>query len=730
LLALLYARVALPNLTTGLVGGLNDAYQNMWNNYWVKTAVLDLHTNPFYTTYIYYPTGTSLRFHTLNPLNGLLTMPFNLTLGYLPTTNLLFIFALWLTCFSNYLLIRHLVGNPLAAFAGAAVATYANFRVIGFLVAGQTQMISGQWLPLYILCMLLSVQHLTTPSPATTRPKPWWLFTLLAVLLLIAMALTDWQYVMYAVLLTLLYGLFYFFILPRPRDKVLLLSRLALIGILFAIPTFPLLILPMVQEALISPWLDVSYQSALHALDLGDFIGFGLFNPGYLALALAALGLWWGWRYGKQDRTLFSPAWTVLFWAIVALIFYLFALGPQLYINNTNTGIPLPYALLQNLPVLNTGRDPGRFVIVALLGVGILSAFGLKFLLTRLQAALAARNLPSPLYRVLLSAALVAILLVADLAGYFVASGDAVAVPPDWPPFYQQLTADNEHYAILELPVFSDAGKGAEHYMAYQILHGKYIFDGRTARDRKLTNPNNFVKHASLFRQLWLFNIPEHLQQEAYPGRDILTPTDYTTLGLPILNFYNVRYIVEYKDAIPPDTLSKYETIIHQVLGEQASPTYEDSTLRAYAVPPAQSQPANPLTLDVGDGWYPAEIRSDNVVFRFADRRNRDLAGQPNDFPAQLLSMNLTTAPLPATLRLTAYSYKQPRTLLPAVNGTNVATFQLTPNAADFQLDLTLQPGNNIITFASPEPPLPTDDPSTDSRLLSFAMYGVTLQPK
>jgi hypothetical protein len=64
------------------------------------------------------------------------------------------------------------------------------------------------------------------------------------------------------------------------------------------------------------------------------------------------------------------------------------------------------------------------------------------------------------------------------------------------------------------------------------------------------------------------------------------------------------------------------------------------------------------------------------------------------------------------------------------VNGTNVATFQLTPNAADFQLDLTLQPGNNIITFASPEPPLPTDDPSTDSRLLSFAMYGVTLQPK
>src|SRR2546426_8310720 len=70
-LAAVFGRVALLNLNTGLVGGYVDGYENLWNYYWVKTALLDLHTNPFYTSYLYYPTGISLRFHTLNLANGL-----------------------------------------------------------------------------------------------------------------------------------------------------------------------------------------------------------------------------------------------------------------------------------------------------------------------------------------------------------------------------------------------------------------------------------------------------------------------------------------------------------------------------------------------------------------------------------------------------------------------------------------------------------------------------------
>src|SRR4029079_7097810 len=73
-LAALFARVPLSHLNEGAVGGDTDGYNNIWNYYWLKTALVDLHQNPYYTDYIYYPTGTSLRYHTLNPLNGLITM--------------------------------------------------------------------------------------------------------------------------------------------------------------------------------------------------------------------------------------------------------------------------------------------------------------------------------------------------------------------------------------------------------------------------------------------------------------------------------------------------------------------------------------------------------------------------------------------------------------------------------------------------------------------------------
>jgi hypothetical protein len=204
----------------------------------------------------------------------------------------------------------------------------------------------------------------------------------------------------------------------------------------------------MVGEELASPWLNISYQSYLHAVDLADLLGFGLTNPGYLALGLAGLGIWSAWRLGGRERE------TALFWSLVAVVFYLFALGPRLTIANQDTGIPLPYAVLQELPVFNTGRDPGRFTIVALLGVGVLVAFGMKALLRfwildfgfwilkqGRGANPKSKFLPSNEVKgqnpnskygpTLLTALTVGVFLAITLSGFMAAAGDAQAVPPD-----------------------------------------------------------------------------------------------------------------------------------------------------------------------------------------------------------------------------------------------------------------------------------------------------------
>ncbi len=71
---LLYGRVGVTHLGTGLVGGNSNGYENVWNDWWFREALAHL-KNPFYTTRIFYPNGVSLRYHTLNPLGGLLALP-------------------------------------------------------------------------------------------------------------------------------------------------------------------------------------------------------------------------------------------------------------------------------------------------------------------------------------------------------------------------------------------------------------------------------------------------------------------------------------------------------------------------------------------------------------------------------------------------------------------------------------------------------------------------------
>ncbi len=161
----------------------------------------------------------------------------------------------------------------------------------------------------------------------------------------------------------------------------------------------------------------------------------GIGNPGYLALIIGAVGF--GTAFKKQD---FSRE-IALFCGLALLIFYLLSLGPTLQFAGRDTGITLPYSLLQNLPVISSGRNPGRFTLVALLALGIMVAVGLselaRFLESRFVAPASVRSVKhirTGVVEMVLSLTFIAI----TLAGFVIAAGDASVDPPNWPPFYQQ----------------------------------------------------------------------------------------------------------------------------------------------------------------------------------------------------------------------------------------------------------------------------------------------------
>ncbi len=726
-LAALYGRVALLNLGSGVVGGDLDGYENLWNDHWVRTALLDLKRNPFFTDYLYYPTGISLRYHTLNPLNGLFAIPLWPLIGSVATTNLKFLLAMALTVFCSYLLFKDLVGQPLPALAGAAVFTFANDQILGFYSFGQAEKLSMWWLPLYFFCMFRALH----------RPH-WARYIAAAVGCLLAMALTDWQFVLHAVVLTVGYFIFSLFTRQSWATKRTIFLKLVAIGLLWlAIVWFPLL-WPMLKEAQVSPWLSVSEQSSVRSRALVDFGEIGLGNPGYLALisGIAGLVLLWRRKPAPAEKRM------VIFWIITAIVASVISLGPELKLTQTaddqTTGIPMPYALFYKLPVLSIGRDPGRFYLLAMLGFGLLLAYGLRELLAGVErwgsgvGGWGSEVVRSPLVGILL----VIIVLTVTLGGFVVKAGEAQANPPDWPAFYYELAKDKESYAILELPLFTEKGRGEDTYEAYQSIHGKPRFGGRLARDHKLTNPNNFTKTATLFRDFFWLQRSEVIEKyRPFQTGDFLQTPDYAQWSLPLLNYYKVRYIILYPDALKdtsPQAQTAAEKMVRLALGQDVKPVYQDAKLIAYRVPDAPP-PASSLFIDTGsNGWYPAEPGPEGT-FRWADACSNSQAEQSrqldkcNNQPSELLVFNLSQTRQRAKIQFIISNYRQARQVNISINGFPVQNVELEAGASrEITLELDIPPGLNKLTLTSPQPPVPVNQPK-DNRFLSFTLQRVRL---
>ena len=718
-LAAVYMRATLRHLTKGIVGGRSDGYENLWNDYWLRTALLHLHQSPFFSNWIEYPTGTSLRFHTLNPLSGIIALPIAPLIGDIATLNLKLFFSLVLCPFFAWLLIRDLVGNPLAAFAGAVVFTYANDQmVINTLTATENYLMGAALLPLFCFVLLR----------AATRPR-WGGYATAAVATLLALSLTDWQYTLFAILFAALFFLVTALMERSWQEAGLLLLRVGVIGGAWAVIVLPTLIVPMLQEARRSPWLDLGLdQATAHAKALTQFVRPGYENPGYLVLVVTVVGLILFWRNNdtRGDRS------AVIFWAVIVAISCMLSLGPRLLLTpDRNTGIPLPFALMTRLPLLSSSRKPFLFYAsLGMLGIGVLVAFALREwspLIARLAGRIAGARL-TPRVNRSISGVAVALLLIPTLLPSLVKTREGDVIAADWPPFYRDVLAkDTASYAILETPLFvGQKGRSDAVYAGFQTIYNKQRFGSSIARDHKADNPDLFLKRATFFRDFFYLDKRAYTDLYRPPSTpDFLATPALDRVGLPLLQYYHVRYIVLYLDALQetsPGAINAARSLVRQALGNDVRPVYTDAEMEAYRVPDGPPL-AEPLFVDTGtNGWWPPEKTPDGTPYRWADTRDGKAA--------EILLFNVSDTPRTARVQFTVFNYTAPRAVTVAMDGTQADTFTLAPNAVrDVTLDLSVAPGMHLITLASPLPPIPiANNGGKDNRLLSFGARQVRVQ--
>ncbi|GAC1541180.1 MAG: hypothetical protein NVS2B7_13780 [Herpetosiphon sp.] len=536
--------------------GRIDAWQNVWNIWWVKRALLH-GQNPFFTSFLFYPYGASLFWHTLNLPTTLVGVPlaalWNPTVGFTLVSLLTFVASGSAMCAMAY----RLTGSRVGAWLAGGLYTFSPYH-IAKLADGHLNLISLQWLPLFVLSLHAAFQE--------RRKGVAW-----AAVLLVLILLTDLYYGMFSIIFLGLYSA-----LEAAR-------RRSWRGLGLCMATSTLIVLPVlvvVASLLLGhdtvvgfvDWKDRQVLFSATPLDLimpnprsalwGEALrplaeqwrlAAGGTSLGLMVLVLAGVAVWGNRR----------EVWP---WLVLAAAVFIFEMGPLLVLNGHATGIPLPYALVNLVPAAHMGRRPNHLIVYRSVLLSLLAAFGWAWL-----AAHWSRRTQWTVAAVIIGAISI------DLWPRSLETAQLNVAP-----VYRELAAAAPG-AILELPPLPKKSL----YLQAQLVHQHPIVGGYLSRNP----PYPLVETAEGLRQLW----------NADPGRQSIVARDWRVALVPTLRAYGIGYVVLHLQLDSNPSFAMLQPDLQHLL----EPIYRDSLLAVYRVPSAV-QPAPVVELR-GDGWYPLE---------------------------------------------------------------------------------------------------------------------------
>ncbi len=609
-----------------------DEYTFVWNSWWLRYTLFDLGQSPLYSSHTFYPLGISLVLYTYNLFNALISLPLQPFLSLPAISNLTFLFATALSGYGTFLLVKYLLttsgsrlSNPgsrvacPSAFLAAAIAgliySFGSYRMV-YAAIGHYDMWSTAWIPLYTLFVIKTIR------------EPRLRNAVLAGIFLVLAMLCEMIFGVFLGMLTLI--VLAFAAGRKERTAVAgglpaLIRRLLVLGVVATVLYLPVLI-PILGEMFggyeLAGWGDAEKLSvdlvglvtptALHPMG-GDWTetlrqtqeGTSRFRDvntvflGWAGLGLAIAG---AVRYRRR-----LAAWISSFIILAA-----FSLGPVLQINGRSIfdldglliNVPLPFIVLHYIPVVKANRVPNRFSVVLMLSLAVLAGFGAYWLL---------KKVGSSKKRMVRLALVPCTLLFAALVLWEHWSVPLPLTDARIPAVYEQVAADPDDYAILQLPMGwrnSFGVQGAENTQTqyYQTYHHKRLLSGNISRNPPFKF--DYFRRVPILDSL--ITIQTYGQVDA--GR---RAADQATAA-EFAGFYDIRYVVVAPGVAgrPPyvDTRDEAVAYIEEVLPLEK--VYDQEGWLLYRVD--QSPVPVPFGVDFGspeprtlmaqgEGWAEAE---------------------------------------------------------------------------------------------------------------------------
>jgi hypothetical protein len=350
LLAVLAHLPAFSDLAGRTPCACRDHPQTDWFLAWTPHALLSGHA-PWSTTHLAIPDGVNLMWNTLMPLPGLLMAPVTLTAGPLAAHTLLAVAAFAGSATSMWWVVRRWAPWPPARFAAGLLYGFSPY-----LVAQGTGHVNLELVMLPPLVLLLADDVLVRQ-----RRRPWVGGAMLGLVALAQLLTTEEVLAstfVIAVCGVVVLALQHRGALTRARVRASAVGLGVAALVLTVGAAWPLSVQFFGDNRVTAPVQDASpyaadllgtvvptvHQVLGHSWTSG-WGGNDSENGSYLGLPLLEALLLLAWRYRRIP--------VVRFAAVLGLVAWVLSLGERLHVAGTEYGVPMPFTLVSQVPVLH-----------------------------------------------------------------------------------------------------------------------------------------------------------------------------------------------------------------------------------------------------------------------------------------------------------------------------------------------------------------------------------------
>lgn len=632
-------------------GVQGDVWSYLWAMGWARTSTVDLGVNPFRTDYVFYPLGGATQLLWATALPSFLSIPLQLSLGLVPSFNLMYLAATTLTAYGTYLLAKYVLttigtarGSPrtsgvmLGAFVAGLAFAFSALR-LGYGLAF-TNLYHTELIPFYGLFLLKTQFERRRRNPV------------IAGVLLGLNAYIDFQIAAFLVMFTLVWLVVRLIQWPRPSAPLIVPPSALAPGKPASgtakLPGLPegrrwgvisqfrsLVIIGVVALVIAAPMVGIVVQdltveggnyigvyplkySSPRSYDLLSYVvpnarsslyrllptpqipgvnaalnveGESLLSPdrqAFVGLTVLALAL---------TGALLRPR-ALAFWITATLVFAVLSFGPTLHLAGHDLGIPLPFAALHELPLANHIRIPMRYGLMTSLGVAMLAAAGIDGLGSHIHPA-----------------------LLLGLSATFILGEAAVLPYPELnvsvPHVYETIAQQPGDFTILEIPTFNWRAAAASEF--FQTVHRKRLLRVYTNRIAP-----EIADYFSL-RQTPVIVRSLRILEGAEEGPLSTDENSEDREDAPaVIRFFRLRYAVLHREWLSADAAGQIDQYLREVLGGRIISTegtvtgYEFDSPATAGANHALGMESNLALMYLGRGWQSEPLaESDGERGRF-----------------------------------------------------------------------------------------------------------------